>query len=819
MVLDVQLKMDIGPCSYLSLRTDRLSGPAPKMYRKLRLTGPKGSAAQIKFQCNKPDWALVYEIQMMDSIRWAIKRVAGWYQQCTTLTLSLDHRGELAAILDYRITGPLHAEYSEMSLDVASKWAERMAEVLPHACPNGEPGTTGTVKANEFIECLYTTPKDGVVPYAVQHESLHSELLQFQRRAVMWALRREGVEFCETTGKLVPYDGVPEEGLPPCFYENVLPEGEKVYVSHILGVMTKDRRAAFGLLKRIRGGLLAEEMGLGKTVELIALMLLHQRQFKAGEKVYDEDREAEVLVAKGTLVVVPITLVDQWKAEIEQHAPSLKCFEYKGIKDKSTAGWCEEGKGALELQKYDVVLTTYSVLSSELHFTEPPPERRMRNARVHVRKTSPLLDLSWWRVCLDEAQMVDGGYTNASKVARRIPRVNAWAVSGTPLRSGIDDARGLMLFLKVEPFASNGHVFIALVRHNAGSLESIFRAVGMRHTKADVQDEINLPPQKRIVINIPFTPVEAQNYDNLFAQMCKDCGFDETGKPLIESEWKMSDYAEKMRSWLIRLRQTCTHPETGIKNKKAFGAKTGGLRTMVEVLEVMIDRHLVEYRNQERELCNSRLSRAQMMMKEQRQTEALEVMDGTLKILALIVAECRATVAEELKREQEKQKAMGAEDEYQDEEEDDEDVMNLNKSRLAAARLRLRHFVDLQHACYFWIATAAHQLTEEDPSGRRSKPTPKEIAAYGKKEEEYYEKAKVMRMELLAETREKAVKDIESLKVKAQKQDFVLFPGIEELGTGGIESQTILDNVEALAELLNDQAEQLDDWREKLITV
>ena len=72
---------------------------------------------------------------------------------------------------------------------------------------------------------------------------------------------------------------------------------------------------------------------------------------------------------------------------------------------------------------YDVILATYQVLSRELHFATPPPERNMRYRKTHQSKRSPLVEFEWWRVCLDEAQMIEGSVTKAALVACMIPRI------------------------------------------------------------------------------------------------------------------------------------------------------------------------------------------------------------------------------------------------------------------------------------------------------------------------------------------------------------------------------------------------------------
>lgn len=64
---------------------------------------------------------------------------------------------------------------------------------------------------------------------------------------------------------------------------------------------------------RVHGGLLAEEMGLGKTCELLALVL-RDRELRYPHRL--PPSETTTQRSNGTLVVVPVTLLAQWEAEI-----------------------------------------------------------------------------------------------------------------------------------------------------------------------------------------------------------------------------------------------------------------------------------------------------------------------------------------------------------------------------------------------------------------------------------------------------------------------------------------------------------------------
>lgn len=98
-------------------------------------------------------------------------------------------------------------------------------------------------------------------------------------------------------------------------------------------------------------------------------------------------------------------------------------FKYPGVQRLPVSFECDS------LLDYDVILTTYPILSKEFHYAQPPPERSMRSQKVYQSRRSPLMEFSWWRVCLDEAQMVEGSVTGAAIVACMISRVVL-----TPLR-------------------------------------------------------------------------------------------------------------------------------------------------------------------------------------------------------------------------------------------------------------------------------------------------------------------------------------------------------------------------------------------------
>ena len=174
-------------------------------------------------------------------------------------------------------------------------------------------------------------------------------------------------------------------------------------------------------------------------------------------------------------------------------------------------------------------------------------------------------------------------------------------VSGTPVKKDARDLFGLVDFLHYKPYCDfPSHVWERLVTQHKNVFRRIFGTIALRHTKNQIRDEIQLPPQRRVVITVPFTQIEEQHYVTMFGLMAEDCGLNLDGTPKTH-DWDPDSPTtiERMRNWLTRLRQTCLHPEVGARNRRALGGK-GPLRTVGEVLEVMIDQNDVATRLEER---------------------------------------------------------------------------------------------------------------------------------------------------------------------------------------------------------------------------
>lgn len=704
---------------------------------------------------------------------------------------------------------PLHGEvkllkssgqlYTIIRLDTVLSWADGVSatpsqrwphtaaalgdyQVLEQVYPEAGYVTDGTLSAgtSDFYDSLHVPPKDAQPVRNV----LATEMYPFQKRAVAWMLGREG-QHQETVSIWSPIKDV---------------DGAQCFVSHISRTIARNPEPA----STLSGGILAEEMGLGKTVEIMALISLNKRSESEAGTVEDADSEKPLRCSRATLIITPPSILPQWKSELTKHAPSLKVLHYEGV---TSTGKVKNKKSEEELldemcTAYDVVLTTYNVLGKEIHFAEDPPQRNMRQVRKYERKRSPLVLLDWWRVCLDEAQMVESGVSAAARVACRLPRVHSWAVSGTPLKKNLADLQGLLIFLKIAPFNTDNALWDHLIHRHKHLFRQLFGTIAMRHTKAHVREDLHLPPQKRIVITMPFTALEQQRYSQLFEEMCSEVGVTLDGAP-SQDDWVPEDHTTAMRTWLVRLRQTCLHPQVGTHNRRALGRGRGPLRTVEEVLHVMIEQNELSTRTEERSLVETQLHRGHVMGNakddENRSQRALEVYTEAMGSSSRIVQDARDRLKQAIKDSAAK-----------DGSESDSDSSTDATTAVGRLKNNLKTALALHHACVFFTANATFQIKAAE---HLTPPDSDKFREFEERETELYELAKRVRQEILRHASEKADK----LTQKIERSAMTRTPVLKDLeSSGGIESRRIVDKTDELFDLLRDQTDVIVEWREKM---
>ncbi|KAH8680775.1 SNF2 family N-terminal domain-containing protein [Xylariales sp. PMI_506] len=187
------------------------------------------------------------------------------------------------------------------------------------------------------------------------------------------------------------------------------------------------------------GGILADEMGMGKTVQVLTCVV-------ANPPAPDDLRDH----IKATLIVVPANVVPQWISEIKKHVET----SHRGIVQEYT----RKSKITMELlSAANMVVTSYNQLRSQYPSKklrkdlkakyEDPEEREEKFADA----MGDLLKIKFWRVILDEAHAIKGGDSRNSLACQAIQAKHRWALTGTPLQNSVDEFIPYLKFLQVDP--------------------------------------------------------------------------------------------------------------------------------------------------------------------------------------------------------------------------------------------------------------------------------------------------------------------------------------------------------------------------------
>ncbi|XP_073007051.1 DNA repair protein RAD5A isoform X1 [Typha latifolia] len=395
-------------------------------------------------------------------------------------------------------------------------------------------------------------------------DSLQCELRPYQKQALHWMLQLEKGR-CSEDSKMT---------LHPCWdaYHLADKRGLAVYLNAFSGDATIEFPST---LQIARGGILADAMGLGKTIMTISLLLSDPRKGclppAPASQVSDESNEfnnmseqsADVskkltsmpyfnkplkskvsLIGGGNLVVCPMTLLGQWKTEIESHVKpgSLSLYVHYGQ---------SRAKDANFLAQSDVVLTTYGVLASEF-------------SAESAADIGGLYSVHWFRVVLDEAHNIKSAKSQISVAAAGLTADRRWCLSGTPIQNNLEDMYSLLRFLRVEPWRNWG-IWNKLIQkpHEEGDerglklVQSILKSIMLRRTKSSTDKEgrpiLILPPANIEVLYCELSESEKDFYEALFRR--SKVKFDQ----FVEQGRVLHNYASILEL-LLRLRQCCDHP-------------------------------------------------------------------------------------------------------------------------------------------------------------------------------------------------------------------------------------------------------------------
>lgn len=221
--------------------------------------------------------------------------------------------------------------------------------------------------------------------------------------------------------------------------------------------------------------------------------------------------------AAGTLVICPASVLRQWARELDEKVTEeakLSVLIYHGG---------NRTKEPTELAKYDVVLTTYAIvtievpkqplvdeedndqnngerygLSSEFSMNKKQKKtsgskkgkKGKRGTHSDASDGGTLANVRWFRVVLDEAQTIKNHRTQVARACCSLRAKRRWCLSGTPIQNAIDELFSYFRFLKYHPYlnykAFVGGIKLPISRDSVRGytkLQVVLKAIMLRRTK------------------------------------------------------------------------------------------------------------------------------------------------------------------------------------------------------------------------------------------------------------------------------------------------------------------------------------------------
>ena len=291
------------------------------------------------------------------------------------------------------------------------------------------------------------------------------------------------------------------------------------------------------------GGCLADDMGLGKTVQVLALLAGRRarraRQASgstgsagsagsAGAAGSTAPAGKRAVVARmPSLIVVPRSLLYNWREEAARFAPRLAILELHGAERR-----CDPAT----LAKFDVVLTTYGTLH---------------------RDVDRLAAIEFDYCILDEAQAIKNSNTAGARAVRRVRARHRLVVTGTPVENHLGELWSLFEFLnpgllgRLSNFRAVSGAARKIPQETRARLAMALRPFLLRRTKQQVAPELPAKTEQTVLCELEGT--QRRLYDEL-----RDHYRRSLAAKVARQGWAKSKI--QVLEALLRLRQAACHP-------------------------------------------------------------------------------------------------------------------------------------------------------------------------------------------------------------------------------------------------------------------
>ncbi|MDD4889862.1 MAG: DEAD/DEAH box helicase [Phycisphaerae bacterium] len=302
------------------------------------------------------------------------------------------------------------------------------------------------------------------------------------------------------------------------------------------------------------GACLADDMGLGKTIQVLALLLEMRAKWQA--EAEDQSKFSP------SLLVVPASLIANWKAEIVRFAPSLSAW----VAHPSERDDCDADPGPA-LDRSDLVITTYGMVS------------RLDWLRQRV----------WNLVVLDEAQAIKNAGTRQTRAVKDLKATARIVLTGTPIENRLGDLWSLFDFLNpgllgsakaFDKFAKA----LAQASDNAyGPLRTLVRPYILRRLKTDKSIIADLPDKTEMKVYCGLSRRQAVLYEQSVREL---------GELLKKGDLEEQGIQRRgiILAFLMRFKQICNHPSQWLGDNGYDPADSGKLTRLGEICQELSER-------------------------------------------------------------------------------------------------------------------------------------------------------------------------------------------------------------------------------------
>ena len=307
------------------------------------------------------------------------------------------------------------------------------------------------------------------------------------------------------------------------------------------------------------GGCLADDMGLGKTLQTLALLLKRKTDGgseKGGQQRSQADAQAQEL---SNLLVVPASLLANWRAEIERFTPALSFVIVHPSEAEEPQALLESPAG----QQADLVITTYGMLA------------RMESLR----------ERAWNVAILDEAQAIKNAGTRQARAVKELKAKARFALTGTPVENRAGDLWSIFDFLNPGLLGS-ASAFTRFIRARGdsgqadyGPLRALTRPYILRRLKTDKRVISDLPDKTEVRAWCSLTKAQAALYQKAVSELSEALeaadGIQRKGLVL---------------AFIMRFKQICNHPSQWMGDGGYAPEASGKFARLRELAEEIAER-------------------------------------------------------------------------------------------------------------------------------------------------------------------------------------------------------------------------------------